>query len=92
MALRTGRRLAGRTGAAAAIAAIVALSGSALAQARPNSGSPSARDGGVSTAFVHQIQWSSTFPTRGVTLLSGVYSDPSVTPSRSSTHRGSPVR
>jgi hypothetical protein len=78
-ALRTGRLVVGRTVVASAIAATVAL-GSAAAQARPYSGAPSAASSGDSTAFVHQIRWSSTSPTPGVTLVSGVYSNPSATP------------
>jgi hypothetical protein len=62
------------------VTAIVALSGSIAGQAQADSESSAGAAGGDSTAFVHQIRWSSTFPVRGVTLLSGVYSDPSATP------------
>jgi hypothetical protein len=79
-ALRTGRRLAGRGAVVGAMAATVALSGATPAQARPTSGARSATAGGDSTAFVHAIRWSATSPTPGVTLLSGVYSDPSAAP------------
>ena len=78
MALWTGRRVAASAAGVSAVAAIVALSGATAAQARPGSGSP--RAGGDSTAFVHSIRWSSSSPTPGVTLLSGVYADSSASP------------
>jgi hypothetical protein len=73
-----GRRAIGGTVVAGAIAASIAPSGSTAAQAQPES--RSAAGAGDSTAFVHQIGWTSTSPVRGVTLLSGAYSDPSATP------------
>ena len=73
-ALRAGGRAAGRTGVAGAIAATVALGSATAAQARPGPGAHGPADDGDSTAFVHQIRWSSSSPARGVTLLSGVYS------------------
>ena len=79
-ALRAGGRTAGRTGVAGAIAATVALGSATAAQARPHSDSHGGADDGDSTAFVHQIRWSSSSPARGVTLLSGVYSDPNAAP------------
>ena len=82
-AFRIGRRVVMLTGlatAVAAIAVIVVVSSAAAAQVGPHSGSPWTGDVGDSTAFVHRIQWSATSPARGVTLLSGVYSDPSASP------------
>ncbi len=60
----------------------VVLGAAGTAQARPDRYLPwSARGaGGDSTAFVHEVQWSSSSPVPGVTLLSGVYSDPSANP------------
>ena len=78
MALRTGRRAAGGMGLAGVVA--VALSGAAVAQARPHSSPLWSTVGGDLTAFVHQIRWSSTSPASGMRLLSGVYSDPSAAP------------
>ena len=63
-----------------AIAAVAVLSCATAAQARQHSRSASAAGGGDGTAFVHEIRWSSTSPTPGVTLLSGAYSDPNATP------------
>jgi hypothetical protein len=80
MALGAGRRVVARATLAGVITAAVGLSGAAAAHARPHSGSPSAPGAGDSTAFVKQIRWSSTSSVRGVTLLTGVYSDPSATP------------
>jgi Phosphodiester glycosidase len=73
-ALAIGRR----AGAATAIAVMVALGCAAAAQARV--AQARVAHGGDSTAFVRKIQWSSSSPAPGVTLLSGVYSDPSAKP------------
>ncbi|HUA49527.1 MAG TPA: phosphodiester glycosidase family protein [Solirubrobacteraceae bacterium] len=67
-------------GATGVIAGVV-LGGAATAQARTHGQSSWPADGGDSTGFVHGIQWSSSSPARGVTLLSGAYSDPSANPS-----------
>jgi hypothetical protein len=61
-----------------AVVAIVAMSSATVAQARPRPSSASPV--GDSAAFVHAIRWSATSPTTGVTLLSGVYSDPIAAP------------
>ena len=66
-------------GVAGAIAGIVLLGASAV-QARPQRDSSWPAGGGDSAGFVHQIHWSSSSPAPGVTLLSGVYSDPSANP------------
>jgi len=58
------------------IIAGVGLGGGAAAQAESHRDSSRRTDSGDSTAFVHRIQWSSSSPVPGVTLLSGVYSDP----------------
>jgi Phosphodiester glycosidase len=75
---------AGRRGGVAtfavAVAAALMLVGATGAQAREHGRSPAAQQGGDSTAFVHQIRWSSTSPVRGVTLLSGAYSNPNAHP------------
>ncbi len=65
------------------IAATVALgaAATATAQTRRHFASPGAAGAGDSTAFVHHIRWTSTSPAPGVTLLSGVYSDPTASPS-----------
>ena len=81
--LRAGQRAVVRTSAVAAVAAVAAvmLVGATAAQARQHGpSSAEAQQSGDSTAFVHQIHWSSTSPTRGVTLLSGVYSNPNAHP------------
>ena len=72
-ALAIGRR----AGAATAIAVMVGLGCAAAAQERAQA---RVAHGGDSTAFVRKIQWSSSSPAPGVTLLSGVYSDPSARP------------
>jgi len=74
-----GRRVAVGLGVAGAITGIV-LGGAATAQARSHRGSSWPSYGGDPTGFVHEIQWSSSSPAPGVTLLSGVYSDPSAQP------------
>ena len=73
------RRVAAWVVASGAIAGIV-LGGAGAAQARSRHDWFWPSHGGDSTGFVHKIQWSSSSPAPGVTLLSGVYSDPSANP------------
>lgn len=73
-----------RAGVAAATAAVVAVGVGTAAQAQGTHAprafriAPSAAD---STAFVSHIAWTSTSPVPGVTLLSGTYANPHVSPS-----------
>ncbi|HUA05508.1 MAG TPA: phosphodiester glycosidase family protein [Solirubrobacteraceae bacterium] len=69
-----------REAAVCAVVAGVLVGGTATAQARSHRDSAWRSDAGDSTGFVHKIQWSSNSPAPGVTLLSGVYSDPSANP------------
>ena len=63
-----------------AVAAVMLVS-AAAAQAHGHGRRVAAvQQTGDSTAFVHQIHWNSSSPARGVTLLSGVYSDPNAKP------------
>jgi Phosphodiester glycosidase len=78
-ALGTRRGVAAYVAAAGAIVAI-ALGEAATAQARPHFGSSGSAHGGDSTGFVHKIQWTSSSPATGVTLLGGVYADPNANP------------
>jgi hypothetical protein len=76
-----GRRLR-RAGVVAVAAMAVAVTGAAAraqgAAAPDASGiAPPAAD---STAFIARIAWTSTSPVRGVTLLSGTYTDPAAHP------------
>ena len=65
---------------AVAVAAVMLVS-AAAAQAHGHGRRVAAvQQTGDSTAFVHQIHWNSSSPARGVTLLSGVYSDPNAKP------------
>ena len=72
-----------RTGVVAAVAVVMAVGTGAAAQAqgtaaRPAAGiAPPAAD---STAFISHIAWTSSSPVRGVTLLSGKYTDPAAHP------------
>jgi len=72
-----------RTGVVAAAAVVMAVGTGAAAQAqgaaaRPTAGiAPPAAD---STGFVAHIAWTSSSPVRGVTLLSGQYTDPAAHP------------
>ena len=77
--LGVGRRVAACVAAAGAIAGIL-LGGAATAQARSHWDSSWPAHGVDPIGFVHKIQWSSSSLAPGVTLLSGVYSDPSVNP------------
>jgi hypothetical protein len=77
--LRAGLGTGARGAAAVAVAAVMLL-GATAAQAREHGRSAAAQRDGDSTAFVHRIQWSATSPVRGVTLLSGVYSNPKAHP------------
>jgi Phosphodiester glycosidase len=78
--LRAGRRALART-SLAAVVAVVMLVGAVTAQAHGHGRRAAAEEqGGDSTAFVNQIHWSSGSPARGVTLLSGVYSNPNAKP------------
>ena len=79
--LTAGRRALARTSATATAAAVaVMLVGATAAQAHDHGRSSSPQQGGDSTAFVHQIHWSSSSPVRGVTLLSGVYANANAKP------------
>jgi hypothetical protein len=77
------RRKWRQAGAVAAVAVVVALGMSTGAQAKGLSApdsfpiTPPVTD---SAAFVSHIDWTSTSPVRGVTLLSGTYTDSSVHP------------
>lgn len=83
----TRRRRLRRAGVVAATAVVVTAGmGTAAASAaqaespspaRGFSATPPAAD---STAFVSRIAWTSTSPVKGVTLLSGTYSDPAAHP------------
>ncbi len=75
----TARRVAAWVGIAGVIAGVV-LGGAVAAQAGSHRDSSWRADSGDSGGFVHKIQWSSSSPATGVTLLSGVYSDPSANP------------
>ena len=75
-----GRCAATRAVTIGALAAVVALGGAATANARLVRADRPASPAGDSTAFVHQIQWTSSSPAPGVTLLSGAYRDPSASP------------
>jgi hypothetical protein len=77
--LRAGLGTGARGAAAVAVAAVMLL-GATAAQAREHGRSAAAQRDGDSTAFVHRIQWSASSPARGVTLLSGVYSNPNAHP------------
>ncbi len=72
-----------RTGVVAAVAVVMAVGTGAAAQAqgaaaRPSAGiAPPAAD---STGFVAHITWTPSSPVRGVTLLSGRYTDPAAHP------------
>ena len=75
-----GGRAATRAVTIGALAAVVALGGAATANARLVRADRPPSPAGDSTAFVHQIQWTSSSPAPGVTLLSGAYRDPSASP------------
>jgi len=66
-------------GEAAAIAGVV-LGGAATPQAKSQRDGFRPADAGDATGFVAKIHWDSSSPAPGVTLLSGVYSDPSANP------------
>jgi hypothetical protein len=71
-----------RAGVVAAVAVAVAAGTGAAARAQaaaapPASPAPPSAD---STAFISHIAWTSTSPVRGVTLLSGKYTDPAAHP------------
>ena len=77
--LATARRVAACVGTAGVMAGIV-LGGAGTAEARSHRHSTGPAQPGDSTGFVDKIEWSSSSPAPGVTLLSGVYSDPSANP------------
>ena len=79
--LRIGRMR--RAGVVAAAAVVMAVGTGAAAQARASAApdAPGIAAPAVdSTAFVSHIAWTSSAPVRGVTLLSGKYTDPAAHP------------
>ena len=72
-----------RAGVAAAAAVAMAAGTGAAAQAQGSASPPAsgiAPPSADSTAFISHIAWTSSSPVRGVTLLSGKYTDPAVHP------------
>ena len=63
-----------------AVAAVMLVSAAAAQAHGPGRRVAAVQQSSDSTAFVHQIHWNSSSPARGVTLLSGVYSDPNAKP------------
>jgi hypothetical protein len=77
------RRRLRRAGVVAATAVAVAVGTGTAAQAQGPASPPSlgmAPPSADSTAFISRMVWTSTSPVRGVTLLSGTYTDPAVHP------------